>query len=114
MKSGNRAVFFTLDYTEKDLADRFRTIGMERAEFGALFDCDCSDAINADYIVKKLAAASRGTLAVIDYLQLLDQRRETPELMAQGSLAMRRCGGSRCWSWTRATSAAAPRAGPRG
>ena len=83
MKSGNRAVFFTLDYTEKDVADCFRAIGMERAAFGVLFDCDCSDAINADYIVKKLGAASRGTLAVIDYLQLLDQRRETPALMAQ-------------------------------
>jgi len=31
MKAGNRAVFFTLEYTEKDVLDRFRDIGVERA-----------------------------------------------------------------------------------
>ena len=31
----------------------------------------------------QLAAAPRGTLVVIDYLQLLDQKRENPALMVQ-------------------------------
>jgi replicative DNA helicase len=83
MGSGNRAVFFTLEYTEKDVLDRFRAIGVDRADFADLFEFDCSDAISADYIVKRLAAAPRGTLVVIDYLQLLDQKRENPELNAQ-------------------------------
>ena len=83
MKSGNRGVFFTLEYTEKDVLDRFRDIGVERAKFDHLFEFDSSDAISADYIVKRLAAAPRGTLVVIDYLQLLDQKRENPELMDQ-------------------------------
>jgi hypothetical protein len=83
MKSGNRGAFFTLEYTEKDMLDRFRAIGVERANFDGLFEFDSSDAISADYIVKKLAAAPRGTLVVIDYLQLLDQKRENPELMVQ-------------------------------
>lgn len=83
MKAGNRGVFFTLEYTKKDVLDRFRAIGAERARFDGLFEFDDSDSISADYIVKRLADAPRGTLVVIDYLQLLDQRRANPELMDQ-------------------------------
>jgi replicative DNA helicase len=83
MKSGNRGVFFTLEYTEKEVLDRFRAIGVEQAKFDDLFEFDNSDDISADYIVKRLAAAPRGTLVVIDYLQLLDQRRANPELKDQ-------------------------------
>lgn len=83
MKAGNRAVFFTLEYTEKDILASFRAIDTDPAKFGALFDFDSSNAISADYVTRKLSPAPRGTLAVIDYLQLLDQRRENPELMVQ-------------------------------
>ncbi len=83
MKQGNRAVFFTLEYTHADILDRFRDIGIEPADFDRLFDFDNSDAISAGYIIKTLKSAPRGTLAVIDYLQLLDQKRENPELMVQ-------------------------------
>lgn len=83
MKSGNPAVFFTLEYTESDVLALFRVIGADRAAFDALFEFDGSDAIDAAYIIERLAAAPRGTLAVIDYLQLLDQRRQNAELMEQ-------------------------------
>ena len=83
VKSGNRAVFFTLEYAEKDVLDRFHAIGAEYAQFDGLFEFDCSDAISADYIIKALASAPRGTLVVVDYLQLLDQKRENPELTEQ-------------------------------
>lgn len=83
MKSGNRAVFFTLEYTEKDVLDCFHAIGVEYAQFDGLFEFDGSDAINANYITTMLASAPRGTLAVVDYLQLLDQKRENPELAVQ-------------------------------
>lgn len=83
MKSGHRAAFFSLEYTEKDVLDRLRAIGAEPAEFDKFFEVDCSDAISADYIVKQMAAARRGTVVVIDYLQLLDQRRENPDLTIQ-------------------------------
>lgn len=83
MKSGGRAAFFTLEYVEKDVRDRFRAIGVERAKFDGLFEFDNSDDISADYIVRKLARAPRGTLVVVDYLQLLDQKRENPELIHQ-------------------------------
>ncbi len=83
MKSGNRGVFFTLEYTQRDVLDRFRAIGADPARFNELFEFDSSDAISADYIVRALASAPSGTLVVIDYLQLLEQRRENPDLMAQ-------------------------------
>lgn len=83
MKAGNRGVFFTLEYTEKEVLDRFRVIGVEREKFVGLFELDNSNDISADYIVNRLAAARPGTLVVVDYLQLLDQKRENPELMVQ-------------------------------
>ncbi|SCB37208.1 AAA domain-containing protein [Bradyrhizobium shewense] len=83
MRSGHRAAFFSLEYTEKDVLERFQAIGVNPAQFHELFAVDCSDAINADYVVKEMAAAPRGTFVVIDYLQLLDQRRENPDLSVQ-------------------------------
>ncbi|WP_146101264.1 DNA helicase [Bradyrhizobium sp. AC87j1] len=83
MRSGHRAAFFSLEYTEKDVLERFQAIGANPAQFRELFAVDCSDAISADYVVKEMAAAPRGTFVVIDYLQLLDQRRENPDLSVQ-------------------------------
>ncbi|TGP55183.1 DNA helicase [bacterium M00.F.Ca.ET.230.01.1.1] len=83
MRQGNRAVFFTLEYVHADILDRLRDIGIEPADFNHLFTFDNSDAISSGYIIERLRPAPRGTLAVIDYLQLLDQRRENPELMVQ-------------------------------
>jgi replicative DNA helicase len=83
MKSGHRGAFFTLEYTQEDVVDCFRAIGVERASFDGLFEFDNSDDISADYIVRKLPEAPRGTLVVVDYLQLLDQKRENPELAVQ-------------------------------
>lgn len=83
MKSGHRAAFFSLEYTEKDVLDRLRAIGADPAQFDKLLEVDCSDAISADYVVKQMATAPRGTIVVIDYLQLLDQRRENPDLTVQ-------------------------------
>lgn len=83
MKAGNRAVFFTLEYTGKELLYRFNMIGAEYAPFDRLLEFDCSDAISADYIMESLDFAPPGTLVVVDYLQLLDQKRANPELAIQ-------------------------------
>lgn len=83
MKSGHRAAFFSLEYTEKDVLDRLRAIGADPAQFDKLLEVDCSDAISADYVVKQMATAPCGTIVVINYLQLLDQRRENPDLTVQ-------------------------------
>lgn len=83
MKAGNRATFFTLEYTEREMQDRFRAIGEDAARYGKAFEFDDSDTIDAGYVMHRLADAPSGTLAVIDYLQLLDQKRTSPELDSQ-------------------------------
>lgn len=83
MKAGHRGSFFTLEYTEQEVLDRFGAIGANRAQFGNLFELDSSDAISAGHIAMRMATALRGTVVVVDYLQLLDQRRDNPDLMEQ-------------------------------
>lgn len=83
MKAGHRGSFFTLEYTEKEVLDRFRTIGADTARFGELFELDSSDTISAAHIAGRMATAPRGTMVVVDYLQLLDQKHDKPELMEQ-------------------------------
>ncbi|MEI9430338.1 DNA helicase [Mesorhizobium sp. Cs1299R1N3] len=83
MKRGRHSVFFTLEYTQADILDRFHAIGVAPRQFEGRFEFDSSDAISAEYMVARLASASPGTLVVIDYLQLLDQKRENPDLMTQ-------------------------------
>jgi replicative DNA helicase len=84
MKAGQRSAFFSLEYAERDVLDRFRAIGVAPADFDDRFAFDNSDDISADYIIRALANAPRGTLVVVvDYLQLLEQKRGNPELMVQ-------------------------------
>ncbi|MCO5157232.1 MAG: DNA helicase [Aquamicrobium sp.] len=83
MRAGRRSVFFSLEYTPLDMAGRFRAIGVEPAQFDARFTFDDSDAICAGHVMETLADAPAGTFAAIDYLQLLDQRRDKPALDAQ-------------------------------
>jgi replicative DNA helicase len=83
IKAGRDGAFFSLDCSEADVAGLLQSIGQDPATLGERFIFDGSDAINADHIVERLAAAPRGTVAVIDYLQILDQRRENPALMDQ-------------------------------
>ncbi|PWV95278.1 KaiC protein [Hoeflea marina] len=88
VRAGRHAMVFTLEYTSIDLLGHFCAIGVEAASLGGSFRFDDSDAISAEYIIDKVGTAPRGTLVVVDYLQLLDQRRETPSLTTQvGSLA---------------------------
>src|ERR1044072_9046266 len=83
MKAGHRSIFFSLEYTEADCRDRFSAVGIDLGRFEGLFEFDGSDSISAGHILSVLAAAPEGTLAIVDYLQLLDQRRDTPELGVQ-------------------------------
>ncbi|MGF6155308.1 replicative DNA helicase [Ensifer sp. KUDG1] len=80
MRAGHRAFFFTLEYTVADVIGRFTAIKADYDQFASLFEIDCSDTISADHIVDRLSTATPGTLVVVDYLQLLDQRRENPTL----------------------------------
>ncbi len=51
-------------------------------ELGRL-EIDSSDDISAPYVIQRLSTALPGTVIVIDYLQLLDQKRSNPDLNQQ-------------------------------
>jgi replicative DNA helicase len=83
---GRRSVFFTLEYTEHETRQRIHALEGETAGIGDLVEVVTDDEICAGYIVRHLAGTPRGTVAVIDYLQILDQRRNKPELSEQLSV----------------------------
>lgn len=80
---GRSGVFFTLEYTESDVAECCTTLGFNRSGVTQPVRVDTSDRICAGYIIETLGAMPESTLAVVDYLQLLDQRRTNPPLDRQ-------------------------------
>jgi replicative DNA helicase len=80
---GNQAAFFTLEFTEADVERCCNSIDIELSKYREGISIDTSDQISAPYIAKQLAFALPYTLVVIDYLQLLDQKRENPDLIDQ-------------------------------
>jgi hypothetical protein len=81
-KTGRSGTFFTLDYHEADVARSVAFLADGEAAAKA-FALDTSDDICAAHVIATLEKSPRGTLSVIDYLQLLDQRRTNPEINAQ-------------------------------
>ena len=88
VKAGRTAVFFTLEYNHAEVLRCAAAIGADPGTFGARVRIDTSDDISADHIIGQLQSAARGTLVIVDYLQLLDQKRENPTL-AQQVVALR-------------------------
>jgi len=82
-RQGEPAWIFTLEETERSVVARLRDLGRDVTRAMSRLTLDCSDRISAGYIVEKLHDAPRGALVVIDYLQLLDQCRDTPPLAEQ-------------------------------
>ena len=82
-REGRRAVFFTLEYTDREARERLRILG---AELERMPEIVTSNQIGADFIVRYLTGSPRGTVAVIDYLQILDQQRSKPALSEQMQL----------------------------
>ncbi|MEX0287100.1 MAG: DNA helicase [Paracoccaceae bacterium] len=80
-QNGQQAFFFTLDYGPADIAARLVELGFDPAPDS--FVSDTSDDICAAYILDRLRDAPRGSLAAVDYMQLLDQRRSLPPLEDQ-------------------------------
>ncbi len=78
---GRHSVFFTLEYTEQEAMERIRT--MDDRGPAPTPEIVTSNEISADFIVQHLSGAPRGTVAVIDYLQILDQQRSKPPLSDQ-------------------------------
>ena len=84
VSQARRATFFTLEYTHQQSMNRIHALP-EGEAIGDRIEIVTSDEISADYIIRHLAGAPRGTVAVIDYLQLLDQQRSKPALSEQVS-----------------------------
>ncbi len=83
VREGRRAVFFTLEYSEREARERLRAADPGAGRLGDRLEIVTSDDISADYVIGYLAGAPRGTVAVIDYLQILDQQRSKPPLSDQ-------------------------------
>jgi len=80
-RDGRRAVFFTLEFTDREVMQHIRSLG--RVEVGHLPEVVTSSDISADFIVHHMSRSPRGAVAVIDYLQILDQQRSKPPLSEQ-------------------------------
>lgn len=83
IKAGTEGAFFTLDYNDANVVQRLKSVGCDPQKLGNAFLLDTSDDIDADYIVARLREKPRGTVVAIDYLQILDQRRTSPEINQQ-------------------------------
>lgn len=86
-RDGRRAVFFTLEYTDREVMQRLKSLDDMAARHAP--EIVTSGDISADFIVRYLSGAPRGTVAVIDYLQILDQQRSKPSLSEQMRLLNR-------------------------
>jgi replicative DNA helicase len=82
-RAGRRAAFFTLEYTERETIKQLREVSTADSKAEASVEIVASDDISADFIIKHLSGAAPGTIAVIDYLQILDQKRSHPTLNDQ-------------------------------
>ncbi|WP_299550711.1 DNA helicase [uncultured Tateyamaria sp.] len=75
-----KGYFFTLDYHERDVADRLSAMGIDPNFINSSVVVDTSDDVSADYVVSRLRAEKEPALIIVDYLQLLDQKRTHPSL----------------------------------
>lgn len=82
-RTGRPAFYFSLEETESTITDRLRNLGFDRHQSQGTVEIDTSDRICADYVVERVQQHPGDSLVVIDYLQLLDQRRENPVLAIQ-------------------------------
>lgn len=84
MRRGHRSWFFSLENDPPDLAALFQAAGARPGDFIERFEFDNSPEVCADYIIEKTrASVTPGSVIVVDYLQLLDQRRSSPTLQTQ-------------------------------
>ncbi len=83
LKQGREAAFFTLDYTQAQVEQLLTSAGGPAAGAAGRLRIDTSDDLSSAHVAQALADAPAGMLVVIDYLQLLDQRRDNPPLADQ-------------------------------
>lgn len=82
LEDNRRAVLFTLEFTEQQARKHVQSLA-KRPGISESLEILTSDEISADYIIDHLSGSKPGTVAVIDYMQLLDQQRHKPPLSEQ-------------------------------
>lgn len=82
-KNNRTGYVFTLDYNETDVWDRFEKLGFDAKGFDRPIVVDTSNNICAAHIIECFSSTPDEALVVVDYLQLLDQRRSNPPLDEQ-------------------------------
>lgn len=83
VRLGRHGLFFTLEYSARQLAEPLETLGIDPDRHPERMALDLSDGICARHVLDRLEGLPTGSLAVIDYLQLLDQKRHLPALGEQ-------------------------------
>jgi replicative DNA helicase len=83
VRTGRPAFFFTLEDNESVVFDRLHMLGADRKMIEDKLIVDTSDDICAEHIIDRVGGENGGAVIIIDYLQLLDQRRCNPELAVQ-------------------------------
>ncbi|MEM5584336.1 DNA helicase [Roseibium sp. AS2] len=81
--AGRASVFFSSECTERDVRDKLVESGFDATPGSHGPHVDLADSLCARHIMTELAQARSGTVAVIDYLQVMDQRRHEPPLERQ-------------------------------
>ncbi len=83
INSGKQGFFFTLDYTKLDIWRQIKDLGFDPKKYDKRLSVDTSDDICAEHISNRLTKEANQAFIIIDYLQLLDQKRENPPLKTQ-------------------------------
>lgn len=82
-ENSRKGYVFSLDYNDTEVWDRFQKLGFDPKENGDSIVVDTSDDICATYVIERLGNTPGHAFVVIDYLQLLDQKRINPPLEEQ-------------------------------
>ncbi|TQN62838.1 DNA helicase [Agrobacterium tumefaciens] len=82
-RDGRKTFLFTLEFAEKQAKKYLQSLEGETGNFASQVQVITSDEISADYIIDHMSGSQPGAVAVIDYLQALDQQRSKPALSEQ-------------------------------
>jgi len=82
-RGGRKALLFTLEFTEQQARKHLVSMEAQGGNIANAVQIFTSDQISADYIIEHMSGLEPGAVAIIDYLQLLDQRRSKPMLSEQ-------------------------------
>ncbi|HTV21093.1 MAG TPA: DNA helicase [Polyangiaceae bacterium] len=81
-----RGWYFSLDNDAARIDTLLDSLGERRSAFGEALCFEHSDSIDARHIIERVGRdGADGAVVVVDYLQLLDQRRASPPLQQQVS-----------------------------